>query len=118
MRTHYTGQLTPDVGRCEALARHIPVGVQHHQQPVGLGNNGGGMLPATPAPQQGVHLAVSVVDRHRVIVAFVCEAVSVLELHKWEEQFDAVPRCQCDGPVTVDVVWVDAGEVGAAKVPT
>jgi len=110
--------LTPNVGSRESPACHIPVCAQNHQQLVGLGNNGGGALAAAPAAQQAVRLAVTVVDRHRVVVAVVREAVSVLQLHKWKGQFDPVPRCQRDGPVTFYVVWVDAGEVWAAKVAT
>ena len=74
------------------------------------------MLSATPASQQGVRLAVPVMNSNKVIVALVRQTVAFLQVHHGEEEFDAVSGRQRDAPVAVDVVRVDAGEMWAAEV--
>lgn len=109
-------ELTSKIGCSKPSVGFIPVCVQYHQQLVAFWDERGRLLSATPAPQQGVGLTGAVVNRHRVIVAFLWQAVTVLQVHHWEEEFDTVSCCKSDAPVAVDVVWINAGEMRTGEV--
>lgn len=94
----------------------VPVRAENHQQRVARGDEGGRLLSATPASQQRVRLTVPVINRHGVVVALVGQAVAALQVHQREEELDAIAGRERDAPVAVDVVRVDAGEMGAAEV--
>lgn len=66
---HIWTTLTTEIRSSESSASFISVCAEHHQQLIALRNKRGRLLPATPASQQGVCLAVTVEDGHRVVVA-------------------------------------------------
>ena len=84
---------TSKIRSSEPPVGFISVCAEHHQQLVAFGNEGGRLLPATPASQQGVHLTLPVVNGNGVVVALVWQTVAVLQVHDGEEKFDAVPSC-------------------------
>lgn len=110
--------LTTKIWSSESSASLISVCAEHHQQLIAPRNKRGRLLPATPASQQGVCLAVTVEYRHRVIVALAWQTVALFQVHDGEVKFDAVSRSQTDAPVAVDVIWIDAWKVWAAEVAT
>lgn len=71
----------------------ISVRAEDHQQLVALGDEKGGLVPATPAAQQGVGLSVSIVNGDRVVGTLIWQTVAVFQVHDGEKEFDAVPRC-------------------------
>lgn len=77
----------------ESSVSFISVCAEYHQQLVGLGDEERRLFSATPAPQQGVRLAVPIIDGNRVIVALIRQTVAVLQVHYGEEEFNAISCC-------------------------
>lgn len=84
---------TTKIRSSEPSASFISVCAEYHQQLIALRNEWGRLLPATPASQQGVRLAVTVEDRHWVIVALARQTVALFQVHDGEVKFDAVSSC-------------------------
>lgn len=110
------GTFTSKIRSREPSMSLISVCAEDHQQRVALWDEKGRLLAATPSAQQGVCLTVPVINCNRVVLTLVRQTVALFQVHDGEKQFDAVPGCESDAPVAVDVVWVDVWEKRAGEV--